>query len=96
MFEELSPAATDEQLPTGTWKVHDNASHVRFEVKHLWGRVGLGWNRLGMIGSEAAVKVELICGATPSNGPPPRSLRVAAGDAASPPRGGLMQRWSVR
>jgi YceI-like domain len=36
-FEELSPAAIDEQLPTGTWKVDDDVSRVRFEVKHLWG-----------------------------------------------------------
>jgi polyisoprenoid-binding protein YceI len=37
MFEELSPVGADEQLPTGTWKVDNNASHVRFEVKNLWG-----------------------------------------------------------
>ena len=37
MSHELSPVTTDERLPMGTWKVDDSASHVRFEVKNLWG-----------------------------------------------------------
>lgn len=37
MSEELSPITTDEHLPAGTWKVDDSASHVKFEIKNLWG-----------------------------------------------------------